>query len=155
VWPWLVQIGDRRGGFYSYDWIERCVFAGTVHYVERTHSATRIHPELQNPHVGDNNQHRLSRAVHHRQRDHDPRAQPRFRDRHLGVHPPALSEQRTRLLVRERDSGWIRLAVPRRYGLLRAAGASVDYVIAEPLHFAMTRKMMLGLKHRAATQPPG
>lgn len=22
VWPWLVQIGQGRGGFYSYDWIE-------------------------------------------------------------------------------------------------------------------------------------
>ncbi len=40
VWPWLVQIGDRRAGFYSYDWIERFVFAGTVHYIDRTHSAT-------------------------------------------------------------------------------------------------------------------
>ena len=38
---------------YSYDWIERLVFLGTVHYVERTHSATKIHPELQEVHVGD------------------------------------------------------------------------------------------------------
>jgi hypothetical protein len=37
VWPWLVQVGDRRAGFYSYDWIERFVFPGTVHYVEGTH----------------------------------------------------------------------------------------------------------------------
>ena len=22
VWPWLIQIGQGRGGFYSYDWIE-------------------------------------------------------------------------------------------------------------------------------------
>lgn len=53
VWPWLVQIGDHRAGFYSYDWIERFVFPGTVHYVERNHSATRIHPELQHVSVGD------------------------------------------------------------------------------------------------------
>ena len=53
VWPWLVQIGDRRGGFYSYDWVERFVFPGTVHYVEGTHSATRIHPELQDVNIGD------------------------------------------------------------------------------------------------------
>ena len=38
VWPWLLQIGDRRGGFYSYDWVERFVFPGTVHYVEGRHS---------------------------------------------------------------------------------------------------------------------
>jgi len=22
IWPWLVQIGYRRGGLYSYDWLE-------------------------------------------------------------------------------------------------------------------------------------
>jgi hypothetical protein len=22
VWRWLVQIGQDRGGFYSYDWLE-------------------------------------------------------------------------------------------------------------------------------------
>jgi hypothetical protein len=44
VWPWLVQIGDRRTGFYSYDWIERFVFGGTVRYVERTHSAAASIP---------------------------------------------------------------------------------------------------------------
>jgi hypothetical protein len=47
VWPWLVQVGDHRAGFYSYDWVERYLFPGTVHYVEGRHSATRIHPELQ------------------------------------------------------------------------------------------------------------
>ena len=53
VWSWLVEIGDRRARCYSCDWIERLVFLGTVHFVERTHSATRIHPELQEVHVGD------------------------------------------------------------------------------------------------------
>lgn len=53
VWPWLVQIGDRRAGFYSYDWVERFVFGGTVHYIERTQSATRVHPELQDVQLGD------------------------------------------------------------------------------------------------------
>lgn len=23
VWPWLVQMGEGRGGFYSYDWVDR------------------------------------------------------------------------------------------------------------------------------------
>jgi hypothetical protein len=23
VWPWVIQIGYQRGGFYSYDWLER------------------------------------------------------------------------------------------------------------------------------------
>ena len=53
IWPWLAQIGDHRAGFYSYDWGEQFIFPGTVHYIEGTHSATRIHPELQDVHVGD------------------------------------------------------------------------------------------------------
>ena len=48
-----MEIGDRRAGFDSDDWIERLVFLGTVHYVERTHSATSIHPELQEVHISD------------------------------------------------------------------------------------------------------
>src|SRR3712207_6784619 len=27
VWPWLVQIGNHRAGWYSYDWIERLLGA--------------------------------------------------------------------------------------------------------------------------------
>jgi hypothetical protein len=154
VWPWLVQIGDHRAGFYSYDWIERFAFPGTVHYIERTHSATRIHAELQNPQVGD----RINTGSVGRFAIGQPITilEP---NRALVVGTWAfilqpLPANRTRLLVRERDSGWIRLLAPRRFGLLRAAGSLIDYVIAEPLHFAMTRKMMLGLKQRAETLPP-
>jgi hypothetical protein len=25
IWPWLVQIGQGRGGFYSYDWLENVI----------------------------------------------------------------------------------------------------------------------------------
>ena len=66
-----------------------------------------------------------------------------------------LAGGRTRLLVREAYR-WIRLAVPVRFGLLRAIGAAIDYAVGA-LHFVMERKMMLGLKQRAegaATQPP-
>src|SRR5215213_6586981 len=38
VWPWLVQIGVDKGGFYTYDWAEQ-LFGDPVH------NATRIHPE--------------------------------------------------------------------------------------------------------------
>jgi hypothetical protein len=33
VWPWLVQIGHDRAGFYSYDWLER-LFLADVHNVK-------------------------------------------------------------------------------------------------------------------------
>lgn len=46
VWPWLVQIGQGRGGFYSYDWLEN-LFGFNIH------SANRIVPELQHLKEGD------------------------------------------------------------------------------------------------------
>lgn len=46
VWPWIVQIGQGRGGFYSYDWIENAMGLGI-------HSANTINPEWQNLQAGD------------------------------------------------------------------------------------------------------
>lgn len=46
VWSWLVQIGQGRGGFYSYDWIENAMGLDM-------HNADRILPEFQNLQVGD------------------------------------------------------------------------------------------------------
>ncbi len=52
VWPWLVQIGNQRAGWYSWDAIHRLLgVAGSVQYEDR--SADRIIPELQNLQVGD------------------------------------------------------------------------------------------------------
>ena len=46
VWPWLMQIGQDRAGFYSYDWLER-LFGADVHNV------SQIRPEWQFRRVGD------------------------------------------------------------------------------------------------------
>jgi hypothetical protein len=52
VWPWLVQIGNQRAGWYSWDGIHRLLgVAGCVDDDRR--SANRIIPELQNLKVGD------------------------------------------------------------------------------------------------------
>ena len=52
VWPWLVQIGHKRAGWYSHDWIHRVMgIAGSVDDAQS--SASRIIPELQNLEVGD------------------------------------------------------------------------------------------------------
>ena len=46
VWPWLAQIGQGRGGFYSYTWIENLLGCGI-------RNADRVHPEWQNLKAGD------------------------------------------------------------------------------------------------------
>ncbi|MDO8728218.1 MAG: hypothetical protein Q7J35_19370 [Candidatus Methanoperedens sp.] len=46
VWPWLVQIGQDRGGFYSYELLENILGSDT-------HNADRIVPEWQHLDVGN------------------------------------------------------------------------------------------------------
>jgi hypothetical protein len=46
VWPWLIQMGVGRGGFYSYSWLENLLGCG----VRNLHE---IRPELQNLREGD------------------------------------------------------------------------------------------------------
>jgi hypothetical protein len=46
VWPWLVQMGVGRGGFYSYAWLENLVGC-------QVKNTDRIHPELQDLKQGD------------------------------------------------------------------------------------------------------
>lgn len=40
VWQWLIQVGQDRGGFYSYDWLEN-LFGTNIH------TTNAIHPEWQ------------------------------------------------------------------------------------------------------------
>ncbi len=47
IYPWIVQLDAKKGGWYSYDWLEthllRCPMT----------NADRIHPEWQNLQIGD------------------------------------------------------------------------------------------------------
>jgi hypothetical protein len=44
IWPWLVQFGQGRGGWYSYDWLEN-LFGFDIH------TADHILSEYQNPQI--------------------------------------------------------------------------------------------------------
>jgi hypothetical protein len=47
VWPWLVQMGYHRAGWYTYPWVDRYVW-----HIENP-SAAQIVPELQHLLLGD------------------------------------------------------------------------------------------------------
>ena len=52
VWPWVVQIGHQRAGWYSYDWLHRLMgVAGSVE--DQRRSAEHVIPRLQDLQVGD------------------------------------------------------------------------------------------------------
>ena len=46
IWPWIVQIGQGRGGFYAYELLENLTGCNI-------HNADSIIPELQNLNIGD------------------------------------------------------------------------------------------------------
>jgi hypothetical protein len=151
VWPWLIQIGFGRAGWYSYDLLEDMVGAGE--FVDGD-SAERIVPELQDLKVGD------MIALHDA-----------FGFRVHTINPP-----RTLILNNERRGSsdefvhcsWaFVLEDPEDRELPEFAGGTrllirwrLDYTptrsndvmwksFVEPINFVMERKMMLGLKHRA------
>lgn len=47
VWPWLVQVGWHRAGWYTPRWVDRLLFTANAA------SVNEIHPEWQNLAVGD------------------------------------------------------------------------------------------------------
>jgi hypothetical protein len=147
VWPWIAQLGQGRGGFYSYDFLENLARCDI-------HSTDRIVPEWQDVAVGD--EVRLAPEV-----GLDVALLERGRSLVLRggvpvgkVGPPydftwtfALRDQpneTTRLLVRERYAyrrPWARLIVQP----------------TEALSFVMSQKMLRGIRDRAertAAQPP-
>jgi len=132
IWPWLVQIGFGRAGWYSYDWIDNL----------GRPSADRIVPELQNLKVGDHIA--LSKWTYETVAAIDP-----YRSMlwggdgssatdgtwAWGLYP--LDEHSTRLVVRMRGRyAWLS---PTIFLLL----------LVDVFDIVMMRKMLLNLKARA------
>ncbi|WP_436926073.1 hypothetical protein [Halosimplex amylolyticum] len=140
VWPWVVQLGQGRGGFYSYTWLENLVGADI-------HNADRIVPEFQELEEGDSirmvredywfQSPATSMTVEHV----DPGRTLVLRGHDGGTwtfHLDPKGEETTRFIVRGRK--------PRNR---TAAGYVVRYLAYELPHFVMERGMMLGIKTRA------
>ena len=139
VWPWIVQLGQGRGGFYSYDALENLVGCDI-------HSALEINPDWQHLDVGD-----AVRLAPELALNVAVAKPPRTLVLRGGVMPGTtvapydftwtfdlspVSAARTRLVVRERYAytrWWARLMV-------------------EPLtvvSFLMSRRMLHGIRDRA------
>jgi hypothetical protein len=126
VWPWLAQLGQDRGGFYSYEWLEN--LAGC-----RMHNADRIRPEWQRPRqVGETVKLHwgfgLPVSIYTPGRAFGLKGWGTF-----VVEP--IDAQRTRLLVRGH----------RKHG----PGGLYNVALMQIPHFLMQRRMLLGIKRRA------
>ena len=146
VWAWIAQIGQDRGGFYSYTWLENLVGA-------QIHNADRILPEHQSRQVGETvwmaPPQRFGGRGCTRIARLDPgrvmvQVSPEDYEevRRTGIAPDgcwafileALDEQTTRFVVRSRSGP--------KPSLFRN-------LVFDPVHFIMERKMMLGIRDRA------
>jgi hypothetical protein len=139
VWPWIAQLGQGRGGFYSYDFLENLVGADI-------HNADRIVPEWQDVKVGD--QVRLAPEVGLDVAIVEPsRALVLRGGTPVGNVAPPFDFTWAFTLAREPD-GTSRLVVRERYAYLRAWAP----LIVEPsaaISFVMTTRMLRGIKDRA------
>jgi len=150
IWPWIVQIGQDRGGFYSYTQLENLVGC-------EMRNAGQIVPEWQQRQVGDmvwmtpkdkfNGVGRMEIAILEPNRamilvparDVPPAARPGGgADTTWGFILEPIDEHSTRLIMRGRGERQPRVR-----------DRVIGYAFWEPAHFIMERKMMLSIKDRA------
>lgn len=162
VWPWLVQMGQGRGGFYSYTWLENLVGC-------QMKDADHINPEWQHLQIGDpvrlhpkyslfvhaieqNRALVLANCPRPQEGQEEGEVRTETAPSSLGLpiletsnHPNFIwafvleqkSDRHTRLIVRVRVDPKLSLA-----NLFRSL------LFVEPAHFIMERKMLLGIKRR-------
>jgi hypothetical protein len=137
VWPWLVQMGQDRAGFYSNTWLENLVGADI-------HNADSIHPEWQHRSIGDSVP--LARL-----------------DLFFGV--GAMGHSAIEVLEPEQAIGYITprfVLQPTADGgtrlLARETLASQGPIVSrlliwDAMHFVMVQRMLHGIQERATGQP--
>ncbi|MFL7892789.1 MAG: hypothetical protein ACK2UM_10190 [Anaerolineales bacterium] len=141
VWPWLVQLGQGRGGLYSYQRLENLIGCDI-------HNADHILPEFQDLNIGDKV--RLG-----------PEGYPAFDvvdikpERSLvliGI-TPGVSMPTTwvwSFLLNPIDESSTRMILRSRLNCESSLGNTIIWrVFTDPISFNMERKMLQGIKARA------
>ena len=135
VWPWLVQMGQGRGGLYSYERLENLVGC-------EMQNANRILPEYQHLEVGD-----------------QVRLVPEERDLYFDV--AAIENEQAIILsgddppttwafiLESIDQNSTRLIVRWRQAYEPTIGNQIMWrFVTDPITFVMERKLMQGIKIR-------
>jgi len=140
VWPWLAQMGEDRGGLYSYDWLEN--LAGL-----EFHNADRIVPQWQTVQVGD-----IVRFAPKQDTLVVTQVEPNhclvWRVLNPSTHAP--TDATWAFVIRPIDATHTRLIQRFRFGAGPWwLGAILYTALMEVPHFVMERKMLLGIRARA------
>jgi proline iminopeptidase len=149
VWPWLVQMGTDRGGWYSWDHLDN--------FGRR--SADRLHPEWQQLRIGDRLAAKpdgsewwdvaalepgrflgLRMSLDLRGRPFDP----------AGERPRHYTDSIWGFLLEERPAGRTRLVVSGYWALRpRWLQPVLSFAVLEPSHWFMQTRQFTNLRHRA------
>jgi hypothetical protein len=163
VWPWLVQIGADRGGFYSYDALERAAGrlmkrAGIAPEGLDIHNATRVIPEWQSLEVGDTVNLAPGMGLHvWRIESERLLLLGSAMDSKTGQdfdaedpHPEAFAVSTWAFILRDSPGGGTRLIVRMRTDYAPSAANVVIWrLLTEPVHQFMESRMLRGIRERA------
>jgi hypothetical protein len=143
VWPWIVQMGVDRAGFYSYTWVENGLLRLGVT------NADRIVPEWQDIKVGD--------RFWFTPED--------YLTPHVGPTVTAIEPNRSLVLnlgepgkpcpgtwqfvLDERPAGSTRLILRSRTSTESPLLVRLSDLVMEPGYLIMSRRMLVGIKRRA------
>lgn len=163
VWPWIAQVGQGRGGFYSYTWLENgfgriMKWTGALPHGVDIHNADRVLPEFQDVKVGDRIRFAAEPGPTMTVAEVAPRRALVLRsDESLEGVPSAAGSlivtsaaNTWSFILEPQDDGSTRL-VARTRGRTRPGLAPRVSSLAfwEPAHFVMQRRMLKGVKRRA------
>lgn len=147
VWPWVVQLGADRAGFYSYDWLENLFGLGI-------HSAHAVVPRWQERAVGDLVHANAAGTGGWYVMQVVPHHALVLKMANVKAGEPARRDEQLRweflwtFVTKDVGDGTTRLLVRERTGF----GSRVTRVLMAPaglVSFLMTQKMMRGIKARA------
>ena len=133
IWPWLAQMGYKRGGLYSYDWLDRA-----FGYLDAP-SARVVLPEFQELEAGDRIP--LGRGPSWSVVEVE-------RERTLVLEPLA-GIVTWAFAIEPVDAKTSRLVTRVRMRTDSTAKGRLTMIAMDPAAFIMTRRMLLGIRERA------
>ncbi len=135
IWPWIVQIGTGRAGWYSYDWIENLMGLDVS-------STERVLPEFQHLKVGDTIP--LAPGLEIPVKVLKP-----YESLLMVGHDPVIGDASWVFGLYPVDEQHTRLVTRTRNRWPMTPGGILSLLFTEPGSFLMVRKMLLGIKLRA------
>lgn len=139
IWPWIAQLGQGRGGFYTYDWLENLLGLDM-------RSADRVVSEWQDIQAGD--QIRLAADVGLAVAIAEPGRALVIRGGIPMGAVPCPYDCTWGWVLREQPDGTTRLVVRERYAYTRRWAPFLLGPV-QVISFVMTQRMLRGIKARA------